>query len=162
MDKVQDGISWGVDGEQAPLKMCVLPESVTPTFYGRIKLGRLMEACALPQMASECNHMCPCKRKAEEVWGQAEENTHGRRQSWDWCRHNARAPTVAARVGKDASSPEPPGEIWPGWLTTWFQTSDPQNRKRYVSAVWGHVDVIVCYGFLGTQYNIMRKVTHLA
>lgn len=40
-----------------------------------------MEACALPQMASEGNHMCPCKRKAEKVWGQAEENTHGRRQS---------------------------------------------------------------------------------
>lgn len=83
MDKVQDGINWGVDGEQTPLKICVLSESVAPTFYGRNKLGRLMEACALPQMASECHHMCPCKRMAEKVRGRAEENTHGRRQSWD-------------------------------------------------------------------------------
>lgn len=54
----------------------------------------------------------------------------------------------AAGVGEDASSPEPPREIWPGRFTTLFHTSDPQSRKRYVSAVWGHVDVIVCYGCL--------------
>lgn len=69
--------------EQTPLKICVLPESVAPTLYGRIKLGRLTEACALPHMASKGNHMCPCKRKAEKMWGQAQENTHGRRQRLD-------------------------------------------------------------------------------
>lgn len=79
-----------------------------------------MEAHALPQMASEGNHVCPCKRKAEKVWGQAERIRMAEGRVWIDADTMQEHPHLcpAAGVGEDASSPEPPREIWPGRLTT--------------------------------------------
>lgn len=127
--------------------MCVITEPMTLTSHGRIKLGRGIKACTLPQMASRCNHMCPCKGEAEKVWRQVDKRAHGRRQSLEWCGHNLRASTTVPSSWdfEGRYSPEPPGEVRPGRLD--FSLWAPE------SAIRGHIEAAVCYGCL-------RKAIH--